>query len=583
MVLQRSQFLQPEVPTVGRLSRRQVIFWFSLSLVFAVVYAILVLQQAFSSAFVVQDDARQHVFWMQRFVDADLFPQDLIADYFQSVAPAGYAWLYRIAAWLGVNPLLLSKLLPPLLGVISTIACFAIVLEMFPVPIAAFVSSLLLNQMLWMNDDLVSATPRAFIYPLLLGFCYFLLRRSLWGCVLTVVLQGLFYPQAVFLSAGLLLLQVVKWQGIRPRLSGDAKDYWFSGVGLVAAVGVLLPYALHLSQFDPVVSLTEAKQMPEFQRRGRSDFFTDNAWDYWIQGLRSGLLPNIDRLPELLIAAILLPIALRFRQRFPLTQQLQPAVVLMPQLLVTSLFWFFAAHALLFRLHLPSRYTQHTFRVVLCWAAGIGLVIAIDALKRWAGANASQGRQWLAMGGIGAAAAALIFYPNYTPEFPRTKYFVGTHDNLYQFLAQQPKDTLVASLSEEANNLPSFTQRSVLVAQEYAIPYHMGYYEPFQQRATDLIQAQYSPGLGKVKRFIRNYGVDFWLLDRQAFTSEYVEQSWFKQYPEAFQSAKRAVKSGKKPVLSRIKISQPCTVFQDQAFTLIDAACLLDQAPNEPS
>jgi hypothetical protein len=577
--LQLSQFLQP-APAVGRLSRRQVAFWLSLSLMFAVVYAILVLQQAFGSAFVVQDDARQHVFWMQRFVDANLFPQDWIADYFQSVAPAGYTWLYRIAAGLGVNPLLLSKLLPPVLGVISTVACFSIVLELFPVPIAAFVSSLLLNQMLWMNDDLVSATPRAFVYPLLLGFCYFLLRRRLLGCVLLVGLQGLFYPQAVFLSAGLLLVQLVQWQGVWPRLSRDVKDYWFSGVGLATAVAVLLPYALHLSQFDPVVSLAEAKQMPEFQRRGRSDFFTDNAWDYWVQGLRSGLFPNIDRLPELLIAAVLLPMTLRFRQRFPLTQQLQPAVVLMPQLLVVSLFWFLAAHALLFQLHLPSRYTQHSFRIVLCWAAGIGLVIAMDGLKRWAGAG-SQGRRWLALGVIGAVASALIFYPNYTPEFPRTKYFAGAHEDLYQFFAQQPPETLIASLSEEANNLPSFTQRSVLVAQEYAIPYHMGYYRPFQQRAVALIQAQYSPGLGKVKRFIRDTGVDFWLLDRQAFTPEYLEQSWFKQYPEAFQAAKRVLNSGKQPALS--KVSPSCRAFQNQTFIVVDAACLLNSAPNRPS
>ena len=51
-----------------------------------------------------QDDARQHVFWMQRFIDSELFPHDLIADYFQSVAPTGYTTLYRIAAALGSIP-----------------------------------------------------------------------------------------------------------------------------------------------------------------------------------------------------------------------------------------------------------------------------------------------------------------------------------------------------------------------------------------------------------------------------------------------------------------------------------------------
>jgi hypothetical protein len=559
-------------------SRRWIWFWLGLSLAFALVYGILVLRQAFSSAYVVQDDARQHVFWMQRFIDSTLFPNDLIADYFQSVAPAGYTWLYKIAAGLGLNPLLFSKLLPPVLGLVSTLACFGIVLELFPVPMAAFVSSLLLNQVLWMNDDLVSATPRAFIYPLFLGFCYFLLRRSLLGCVVTIGLQGLFYPQSVFLAAGLLVFQIIEWQP-RPHLSRYVKDYWFCGIGLLAAFVVMLPYALHLSQFDPVVTLAEAKQMPEFQRGGRSDFFTNSAWKFWIEGLRSGLLPYISRLPELLIAALLLPVMLCFAKRFPLTQQIQPAIRLIPQLLVVSLFWFFAAHALLFKLHLPSRYTQHTFRIILCWAAAMALVIGLDAVKRWATqAPPTQRklRNWLASAAIISLAAALIFYPSYTPEFPRTKYVVGTQPQLYEFFAQQPNDTLIASLSEEANNLPSFTQRSVLVAKEYAIPYHMGYYQPFQQRAIDLIQAQYSPGLPKLKQFIRQYGVGFWLLDRQAFTPTYGEQAWFKQYPEAAKAAKRVFRQGKEPALA--KTSQECTVFQNQDFVVLESACLLRQS-----
>jgi len=65
---------------IDKKSRSRVIFWFSLSLTFAAIYGILGLQEAFSSEYVVQDDARQHVFWMQRFFDPGLFPKDLIAD-----------------------------------------------------------------------------------------------------------------------------------------------------------------------------------------------------------------------------------------------------------------------------------------------------------------------------------------------------------------------------------------------------------------------------------------------------------------------------------------------------------------------
>src|SRR3712207_5796362 len=86
-------------------SKSRLGFWFSLSLTFAAIFALWGLKQGFSSEYVVQDDARQHVFWMQRFLDPTLFPNDLIADYFQSVAPSGYIAVYRLMAALGINPL----------------------------------------------------------------------------------------------------------------------------------------------------------------------------------------------------------------------------------------------------------------------------------------------------------------------------------------------------------------------------------------------------------------------------------------------------------------------------------------------
>ncbi len=58
----------------------KVIFWLSLSLTFSGIYSYLALREGFSNPYIVQDDARQHVFWMERFLDSELFPNDLIAD-----------------------------------------------------------------------------------------------------------------------------------------------------------------------------------------------------------------------------------------------------------------------------------------------------------------------------------------------------------------------------------------------------------------------------------------------------------------------------------------------------------------------
>lgn len=180
-------------------------------MVFAVIYGGLALQQAFASDYVVQDDARQHIFWMQRFLDSELFPDDLIADYFQAAAPIGYEWLYRSLTMLGITPDWVSKVLPFFLGVITVGYGFFLSLEIFPLPLGAFISSALLNQAIWGSDEISSATPRAFLYPLLLAFLYYLLRQVRWRSGLVLVLQAIFYPPIILISVGVLVLRLAQW------------------------------------------------------------------------------------------------------------------------------------------------------------------------------------------------------------------------------------------------------------------------------------------------------------------------------------------------------------------------------------
>jgi hypothetical protein len=564
-------------------SRTQIIFWLSLSLTFSVIFAWLGLQEAFDGQYVVQDDARQHVFWMQRFLDPQLFPNDLITNYFQAVAPDGYTAVYRVMASLGIQPLVLNKLLPMVLGLITTAYCFGLALEILPVPILGFTASLLLNQNLWMKDDLISATPRGFLYPIFLAFLYYLLRRDagrlLWNslipCLISISLIGLFYPQYIFVAVGILLLRLLRWQNNRIQFSNDRRDYLFCGLGIGVAILVLLPFALGTSEYGPAIAASEAKKLPEFLRRGRSSFFVDDPLDYWLFGRRSGMMPRSLFTPVTLCLGPLLPVLLRYPRRFPLVERINHNLAILPQILLAAVGMFLAAHALLFRLHLPSRYTGHSFRIVMALAAAIVLVVLLDSVLGWATAAIHQRkRQWVALGVTTLLAVSLVFYPYFVARFPVTAYQKGLYPDLYQFFARQPKETLVASLADEAGNLPTFSQRSVLVAREYAIPYHVGYYNQFRQRVAALIQAQYTPKLTILQQFIRDYGVDFWLLDPTAFSyPELAKNRWLRQYQPAMTEALTALAAGQTPAL--VKTIEPCRAFQSQVFTVVSTQCIL--------
>jgi hypothetical protein len=546
----------------------QTIFWFSLSLTFAAVYGILCLRQSFGD-YVVQDDARQHVFWMRRFLDPALFPNDLIADYFQSVAPPGYTFIYWLPAQFGIDPLLLNKFLPIVLGLVMTGYCFGVCLQILPVPFAGFAAAMLLNQTLWMKDGLASATPRAFACPLLLAFAYYLLRRALIPCLVAIALLGLIYPHNVFIVAGILILRLFRWQDQRLVFSPDSRDYRFCAIGLGVIFLVLLPYALQTSQFGPTITAADARYMPEFLRRGRTPFFHADPFEYWLFGRGSGFFPS--SFPWLVLLGFLLPFLLRSPNRFPLVKHLHGVAILL-QFLLASLGMFLLAHAVLFQLHLPNRYTGASLRLVIVLATGLVVPILLDAIL-----SLCERRSFVpsSVGAIAATmifAGALIFYPLFLDDFPNTRYLVGQVPSLYQFFAQKPKDTVVASLAEEADNLPTFARRMTLAGREYGVPFQVGYYRQLKQRAEAMIQAQYSPDPAVVKRVVQIYGIDFWLLDRAAFAPEYVaEHRWMRLFSST-PIALSYLQQGKQPALAATL--PRCTAFETDSLVVLKADCI---------
>ena len=565
-------------------SKRAWQFWFIVTLVFALSYGILALQKAFQGEWVVQDDARQHVFWMMRYVDPSLFPNDLIADYFQSVAPVGYSSLYHSAVALGFDPLVFNKLLPPIIGLVATCYCFLLSKEIFPIPVGCFATSLLLNQILWMKDDIISGTPRAFVYPFFLAFLYYFARKSLVPTCLAIAFLGIFYPQYVFVASGLLVVQLVKWQGFTPYLSRTRKDYYFCFIGLGVAFLVLLPYVLNASEYGPTITLAEALELPDFSPQGRSKFFKMHWWAYIWGGGRAGLLPRSIFTPVTLIFGLFLPLLLRFPRTFSLSKAIKQQIIILPQLIIVSLGLFLVAHAVLFKLHLPSRYTGHSLRIVIALAAGIAITVILEALINQLEVNLSDNKldlvkKFLTLAVTFAIAISLVCYPSFVKRFPSTKYKIGKEPELYQFFQQQPVDILIASLAMEADHLPTFTKRSILVSREYAIPYHMGYYRPYRQRVIDLIEAQYSPDIEVIRQFIDKYGVTHWLIEDTAFAPEYIANNrWRRQHQPMAQEMVASLERGAIPALVAYKNS--CALFKSDRYTVIDTECILQTINN---
>ncbi|MCY7323309.1 MAG: hypothetical protein LH660_16270, partial [Phormidesmis sp. CAN_BIN36] len=454
---------------------RSAELWLVLSLVFATLYAGLALQEAFSSEYAIQDDARVYLIWMQRFLDPQLFPRDLMADYFQSVTPWGLGALYHIMATLGISPLVFSKLLPLILSLLVGWYGYRLTMQLFPIPIAGFFSSVILLQSCWQRDDIVSASPRSFWELLLTAFLYYLARRDWIPVAIIVLIMSLFCPLSAVLISLFISLRYLWFMrsavraNLVRRLKRSSLRSWIAtelfpkslhpelGI-LILAIVTLLPYVFSQSEFAPTVTAAQARIMPEFLPGGRLPFFFPSFFGFWLDGTDSGI--QITANPPLITIGLLLPWLLKFRPQIALLREVRSELKLLPQLALSGVVGFFIAHLMFAKLHFPSRYTTHSWRVAMAVSAGIVLAIGLNSLLNWARQARSSVRLLLVRGVVGVCIVAAALYPHLVwKDFPNTGYVTGGNPGLYRFLQASPKSSLTAYLGLDGSNLPMFGQR----------------------------------------------------------------------------------------------------------------------------
>ena len=100
------------------------------------------------------------------------------------------------------------------------------------------------------------------------------------------------------------------------------------------------------------------------------------------------------------------------------------------------------------------------------------------------------------------------------------------------------RESVVATLEDEGDNLPAFARRSVLFAREFAIPYQTGYYTAFRERGQRTAEAQNAADPSVLTWFLDDIGADYWLVDRGAFDRPQIAAAWWaRRFPAAAEAA----------------------------------------------
>lgn len=498
---------------------------------------------------VFDDDARQHVYWTVQYQDPTLFQGDILTSFISSrvFAPAGYRAIY----WVGVgvimlDPLTFSQLLTLVLLLISMwlLDGFSKILTTDERG-RVFVLGLFLFFSLY---DASGGFPRTFAFPILLAFLLLLQRGAFRWASLIIVMGALLYPPMVLNTAALAgwrlmerFIPLVRKDWRRDSERGLSNGWkgggeagitrerflsWFGDILILTAaisLTLLLLFSTYRGQGADVlgrqVTVEEARGMWEFHEGGRSAFFAESPLRYLLVG-RSG----IGAIHLIGFAIILFVMALVIGPR----RILVPTLAL--HLTWTSLVLFGAAHLLLFRLHLPSRYTLYTLPLafMLTIAANTGPFLdSVRSKCKGMRVKVFGGKVpiWVGWTTFGVLLSVYAYVQgHYICRFDTQVVAVGPLEReMLSFISTLSRDTLVAGHPMDMDNVPLLARRKVLANRELSLPYYVGYYGKVKQRLLDMLEAYYATDWKALEGFVHRYDVNAIVVRKAHFEERFTK------------------------------------------------------------
>lgn len=552
----------------------------------------------------VNDDQRQHLFWMNQWHhDEGKKGDSFFSDYFSSISPILIKAVYYPPVSLGISPYRWAQIVCVFLFVLTAFNCYLWLYAMLPRPLLGFVATSLNLLSLSVSDIMWPAIARSAVIPLIYFFMFTLIKDVYWLSLTALIFMALVYPQVALILLGTYVMIWFTFDLIpsRPHPKLLLKSLFKFGVAASLCLGTTLIFKESSSSYGPLIRGEEARGLSVFQQGGRAQFFSQDLYRYFVCDKRSGVFPGEWGCTSFWSLYILLGftvLCIWFAQRKPQDLLLHRRQGVLPiALLVSSVFFFFVAHLFLFRLHLPGRYMQFSLRalfvpmVCLFWfylsppkqfkatpflfflLISISLPMFLNHSYKWPKVH--------------------LYHPDHgeTPEEHRAVHLTLESDPVYVLLKRSRLGT-VYSLEDLAKSVPSYTNQSTYVSAELLIPYLKGFLRTFEARLENLGLAVFYPNqrlcLFAENELGRGNNIQYMMTSIDTFNSHKIlEQWWVRSFPStALSIFKNSVDlsaslSDDKQHLERILreaksffSSRPeCLLAQSSLFQLYNLSC----------
>jgi hypothetical protein len=559
-------------------------------------------------------DAFVHQYWMWQFRDPQLFTDSLTAELRESGRyPPGYEALFRVAAQI-TSPIVAGEWLGVLLMAVSAWLVFAIVRDHSSWRPAAWIAAGLFLALIDIHR-FYGGFPRAFVHPVVLLTVLMAMRRHHLAAAAVAVVGALFYPTAALLAVGVLLLASLGWKDRRPRI--ETPRVWFALAALAGIVALVLGPQLLGGGSPAVFSADEARKYPEFGEDGALNFFVPSTIEYLRQN-RSGF--DLRGSGSILLLAALALLAVRPAN----LRLLRREVLAMP---VVALAGWAAAQAVLFKLYLPHRFTYPlvAFAAIVVavtlrptWAAlwarprprlhAFLLLAAVPALFAFAlfwfplgsvkPLDSHGTKLAYAAGGV-VLAAVVAFLLRRAPEraVPAAGAVVcglalgaamlgGTDEwargqrcpdgPVRPFLANTPKDSIIAGDPMDLKCLPGTVRRPVVISTQLAPSYEVDYFHNARERMFATLRAYYGASADAIAELGERYGATHLWVRRRAIEKVMRENggAWGEGDEPYGTYVRQLLREGEPAVLS---LPRACLRAKRGPQEVYDIRCIADE------
>jgi len=479
--------------------------------------------EALTNPYVIGDDVRQQIYWMQKWSDPELFTDDLLTEYAMNYVPWGVKAIYFATHSL-INPLQFSSILSGILFVLTAGFLFGLALRLGD-QLTSVLTVCLYCFLGHFMENITCGVSRSFAYPLLAAYLFFLSAKNLIGTGAVILLASVLNPYIFLLCLVTQALFLIHhyWPA---RFDNEPLGYSSVVIGIFLAGSggfffLLRYFFFSTNTFGTLVTPGDMIGHAEYSAVGRYEIFPQPSFlneiiHPWIFNL-----PFIQwgPLPAWFFALIGLAIIGYACSRRKLAMDFSILRVL-GYLLVSSLLLYVAARIFIFRLFVPSRYIEFSFNIFFC------LVIAKCMRVAMLG--------WVSDRTIFPLLTTLLFILASLQVYHVGVFDYSNHAKLYRFFDTTPKNVLIAGHPEVMDNVLTFGRRKAFVTYELSHTWYVSYWNVLKNRTFDFFRAYYSGDPRDIYSFCRKNGIDYLVVRDSDFSEEKLKKGGL--YFEPFDS-----------------------------------------------